>query len=40
MKQEAIKEIIDYLKINKENIYAFGDAEVDIPMFEIAGTSI
>lgn len=39
-KQEAIKEIIDYLKINKENIYAFGDAEVDIPMFEIAGTSI
>lgn len=39
-KQKAIKETIDYLKINQENIYAFGDAEVDIPMFKIAGTSI
>ena len=39
-KQKAIKETIDYLKINQENIYAFGDAEVDIPMFKIAGNSI
>lgn len=39
-KQTAIKELIDHLKIAQENIYAFGDAEVDIPMFKIAGTSI
>lgn len=39
-KQAAIKELIDHLKIAQENIYAFGDAEVDIPMFKIAGTSI
>ncbi len=39
-KEKAIRELIDYLKINPENIYAFGDAEVDINMFNIAGTSI
>ena len=33
-KQEAIKELIDYLKIDQEDIIAFGDAEVDIPMFD------
>lgn len=39
-KQQAIKQLIEYLKIDKNDIYAFGDAEVDIPMFNIAGTSI
>lgn len=39
-KQEAIKELIDYLKIDQEDIIAFGDAEVDIPMFDIAGISV
>lgn len=39
-KQEAIKELIAYLNIDKENIIAFGDAEVDIPMFEIAHISV
>ena len=28
------------LHVKKENIYSFGDAEVDIPMFNISGTSI
>lgn len=39
-KQEAIKELIDYLKIDQEDIIAFGDAEIDIPMFDIAGISV
>lgn len=39
-KRKAIKELIQFLKIDKSNIYAFGDAEVDIPMFQCAGTSI
>ena len=39
-KQEAIKELIDYLKIGQEDIIAFGDAEIDIPMFDIAGISV
>ena len=38
--QEAIKELIDYLKIDQEDIIAFGDAEIDIPMFDIAGISV
>ena len=32
--------MIAYLNIDKENIMAFGDAEVDIPMFEIAHISV
>ena len=39
-KQNAIDELIAYLKIPKKDIYAFGDAKVDIPMFKAAGTSI
>lgn len=39
-KEKAIQKVIRYLNIKKENIYAFGDAEVDIPMFHCAGTSI
>ena len=34
------KELIDYLKIDQEDIIAFGDAEVDIPMFDFAGISV
>lgn len=39
-KKKAIEQLIDYLQIDQVDIYAFGDAEVDIPMFECAGTSI
>lgn len=39
-KAKAIHQLIDYMNISKENIYAFGDAEVDVPMFQCAGTSI
>lgn len=39
-KKTAIEQLIHYLQINKQDIYAFGDAEVDMPMFECAGTSI
>lgn len=39
-KAKSIQRLIDYLGVSKEDIYAFGDAEVDIPMFEMAGTSI
>lgn len=39
-KKSAIEQLIDYLDIDQKDIYAFGDAEVDIPMFQCAGTSI
>lgn len=39
-KRKAIEKLIQFLQIDKSNIYAFGDAEVDIPMFQCAGTSI
>ena len=39
-KAKSILKLIDYLGMKKEDIYAFGDAEVDIPMFECAGTSV
>jgi len=39
-KAEAIHKLIDYLGFKKEDIYAFGDAEVDNLLFECAGTSI
>lgn len=39
-KQVAIKEVINTLNISKENVISFGDAEVDIPMFEISGISV
>lgn len=39
-KAKSIRKLIDYLQMDKKDIYAFGDAEVDIPMFECASTSI
>ena len=39
-KAKSIQKLIDYLGVSKEDIYAFGDAEVDIPMFKMAGTSV
>ena len=39
-KEKAIQKLISYLKIDPKNIYAFGDAKVDISMFNIARTSI
>lgn len=39
-KKMAIEQLIEYLDMDKQDIYAFGDAEVDIPMFQCAGTSI
>ena len=39
-KAVAVNKLIDYLGVSRENVYAFGDASVDIPMFECAGTSV
>ena len=39
-KNTAIQQLIAYLDIPREDIFAFGDAEVDIPMFEAAGNSV
>lgn len=39
-KANAIKILIDYLKINKEEVIAIGDGGNDIPMFEIAGYKV
>lgn len=39
-KNTAIQELISYLQVEKKDIFAFGDAEVDIPMFKAAGTSV
>lgn len=39
-KKVAVNKLIQYLNFNKEDVYAFGDANVDIPMFECVGTSI
>lgn len=39
-KKEAIEQLAKYLKIEKEDIISFGDAEVDIPMFEASGISV
>lgn len=39
-KANAIKILIDYLNINKEEVVAIGDGGNDIPMFEIVGYKI
>ncbi len=39
-KANAIKILIDYLNIKKEEVIAIGDGGNDIPMFEIAGFKI
>lgn len=39
-KANAIKTLIDYLNISKEEVIAIGDGGNDIPMFEIAGLKI
>ena len=39
-KKVAVEKLINHLHFNKEDVYAFGDANVDIPMFECVGTSI
>lgn len=39
-KAEAIHELMDYLNITKEDTIAFGDAEVDLPMFSCAKESV
>ena len=39
-KAVAVNKLIEHLGVAKEDVYAFGDATVDIPMFECAGTSI
>ena len=39
-KANAIKTLIDYLNISKEEVIAIGDGGNDIPMFEIAGYKI
>lgn len=39
-KSVSIQKLIDHLNIKKENTIAFGDAKVDIPMFELCHTSV
>lgn len=39
-KAHAVNVLLDHLGASKEDTYAFGDAKVDIPMFEACGTSI
>ena len=39
-KKKAIKILAEMLGIDMENVIAIGDGENDIPMFEVAGTSI
>lgn len=39
-KANAIKILMDYLKITKEEVIAIGDGGNDIPMFEIAGLKV
>lgn len=39
-KLNAIQFLLDYLHETKENTIAFGDAAVDLPMFEISGYSV
>ena len=39
-KGASIKDIASYYKIDKDHIIAFGDAENDIEMFDVAGISI
>ena len=38
-KGSGLKHALDYLRIKKENVIAFGDEENDLPMFEVAGFS-
>lgn len=39
-KADAIKELLRYLEVDSKDVISFGDAEVDIPMFEISDISI
>lgn len=39
-KKDAILQLANYLHIDQEDIIAFGDAEIDISMFEISGISV
>lgn len=39
-KKDAILQLAHYLHIDQKDIIAFGDAEIDISMFEISGISV
>lgn len=39
-KAHAMQVLLDHLGASAEDAIAFGDAKVDIPMFELAGTSV
>lgn len=39
-KAHAMQVLLDHLGASKDDAIAFGDAKVDIPMFEFAGTSV
>lgn len=39
-KGKALKTVCDYLGIDLQNVMAFGDQELDIPMIEAAGTGV
>ena len=39
-KAHAVECLLDYLRARKEDTIAFGDAKVDIPMFECCALSV
>ena len=39
-KKHAIEVLLDYLKVNKEDTISFGDAKVDLSMFECCGFNV
>lgn len=39
-KKTSIQMLLDYMKVSKEETIAFGDGLVDIPMFEVCGSSV
>ena len=39
-KKAAVEVLLEHLQVKREDTFAFGDADVDIPLFEACGTSI
>lgn len=39
-KQNAIKKVLEYLNISKENTISFGDAKIDLSMFELCSINV
>lgn len=39
-KRHAIEVLLDHLGVDTQNTYAFGDAKIDIPMFEVCSVGV